>query len=386
MNPGTVRTAAGPRLTAAGPVRATIPADWDWPRFWDHVHRWMRAQGYARSTAILYRQVLRNLARFASVPPASVDRAILDRYFARLRRGQCSPHWAAVNFSTLRTVFDKLFGLGLLRHRRGPRHPDALPEILSAEEALALLKAASTLRDRLLIGLLYGCGLTTGELRALRWQDLDPKSQSVHAPGDLRLNARVLRLPESLVQLVATARNLCGSHTPVLPGRLPGTSLSARQIQLRVRSIAREAGILKPVSPRSLRQTYAVHTMEAGGNVRELQICLGHCCLSTTLRYTRCSLPEDARSPIDIARMVTSTAGTSEPDEVIASATLARDAGIAVIARSAREFLHTLHCQLGDRFLSLGKASTGPPKAASSANRRLTWPNTGRLKPVPDFG
>lgn len=361
MSSRAVRTSAGPRLAAAGPALDAIPADWDWPRFWDHVHQWMRAQGYAHSTAILYRQVLRNLARFASGPPAAIDRFTLDGYFAGLRRGHCSAHWAAVNLSTLRTVFDTLFGLGLLHHRHGPRRPDSLPEILSPDEALALLKAASTLRDRLLIGLLYGCGLTTGELRKLRWADLDPEGRAVHAPGDLRLNSRVLRLPEALVPLAVTARELCTPQTPVFPGRRPDSSLSARQIQLRIRSVAREAGILKPVSPRSLRQTYAVHTLDAGCNARELQVCLGHRCLNTTLRYARCSLPDDACSPLDNTRSITRARNASEPDQVLESSPLARDSSLAALARNAREFLHTLHCQLGKGLLSPRKSSTGPP-------------------------
>lgn len=52
-----------------------------------------------------------------------------------------------------------------------------------------------------------GAGSPTGDVRNLRWQDLDPDDRSVHAPGDLRPDARVLRLPEAVVPLAAIARN-----------------------------------------------------------------------------------------------------------------------------------------------------------------------------------
>ena len=66
-----------------------------------------------------------------------------------------------------------------------------------------MLDAAETLRDRLLLGLLYGCGLKPGEACGLKWRDLDPEQKTVrviHAPT--RQN-RTLRLPDELVPILS---------------------------------------------------------------------------------------------------------------------------------------------------------------------------------------
>jgi site-specific recombinase XerD len=347
-----------------------IPSDWDWPRFWDYVHTWMREQGYAHSTAILYRQVLRNLAHFTNAPPAAVNRTLLDHYFARLGRGHCSPHWTAVNLSSLRTVFDKLFGLRLLDRRAGPRHPDSLPDILSQDEALAVLDAATTLRDQLLIDLLYGCGLTVGELRTLRWQDLDPEMGSVHAPGNLRLRPRRLKLPEALHALVCTARTLCPPTAFVFAGQRPDRPLSTRHIQYLVRNIARRAGVLKPVSPATLRHTYAVHALEAGANIRELQTALGHRSVRTTLRYTRCVLPPGAVSPLDdepIPADPPATAARPAGNKLGQRTLLREGSALARLARTPAQFLHLLRSQLGARLFA-----TRRPAASTRCHREPT--------------
>ena len=195
-----------------------IHPTWGWPQFWDYVHTWMQEQEYAHSTARLYRQILRNFARVANTRPANVTRTHLDRYFSTLGRGHCSAHWTAINISTLRTIFDRVFGLELLAYRSGPRRPCQLPEILNHDEACALLNAATTLRDRLLIGLLYGCGLTVGEARRLQWRDLDPEKMTVEAPGNLQLRPRTVRLPDALLPLVQAAHAQCPPDSLVFPG------------------------------------------------------------------------------------------------------------------------------------------------------------------------
>ena len=388
MNPATLGSPSCTRPLA-------IPATWDWPEFWDYTHTWMNQQGYAHSTARLYRQVLRNFARFADTEPGSVSKQHIDHYLSRLGRGHCSAHWTAINISTLRTIFDKLFGLDLLTRCSGPRRPYPLPEILSPDEACALLEAASSLRDRLLIELLYGCGLTIGELRRLRWQDLDPEAMTVRAPGNLQLLPRSVRLPQGLLPLVRAAHQQCPPGTLVLPGSprrsdmsrrsaakveatCPGEALarrrktggranrplSARWIQCLVRDMGRRAGILKPVSPKTLRHTYAVHCLEAGANIREVQTALGHRQVRTTLRYSHCSLPLDARSPLDIKHDLPQRPAPLLPAENLSATSVELTTNLAELTTTPGGFFHLLRMQLGTRLFArrrTTKATTDPP-------------------------
>jgi site-specific recombinase XerD len=332
---------------------------WDWPEFWRHVHGWMRRQGYARSTALVYRQVLRNFARVAGVPPAGVTGAMVDTYLLRLRRGHCSAHWAALNLCTLRTVFDKLFGLGLLTGRPCPRRSDRLPEILSHDEALALMDACTTLRDRLLIGLLYGCGLTVSELRRLRWRDLDPVNQVVQASGNRRILPRIIALPAMLLPLAHAAHRMGLADVLVFTGYRADRSLSSRWIQCLVRDTAKRAGIMKPITPMSLRHTYAVHAVEAGTSIRELQAALGYRSVQTALRYCRCLLPGAVQSPLDgpapspcHARAETRTLFRSDA---------AWGLSLVRILESPAEFFGMMRCQVRARLFAARRETTGPP-------------------------
>lgn len=344
-----------------------IPSAWDWPEFWDYVHAWMRQQGYAHSTARLYRQVLRNFARFADRPPSAVTKKHIDHYFTRLGRGHCSAHWTAINLCTLRTIFDKLFGLDLLTRRSGPRRPSHLPEILSADEIGALLAAATSLRDRLLITLLYGCGLTVGELRRLRWQDLDPVERTLRTSGSLQLVPRTVRLPDKLVPLVHTAHAQSPLDAFVLQGASTHRPLTARWIEWLVRDCARRASIPKPVSPRTLRDTYAVHCLESGANIREVQTALGHCSVRTTLRYTRCTLPLDARSPLDLHRAVPERPAPPPPPENLPAEPLDEATDITELVHSPGGFFHCLCMQLGNRLCARRRATGSPRRSEAKA-------------------
>ncbi len=337
-----------------------IPTHWDWPEFWEYVHTWMKQQGYAHSTARLYRQVLRNFVRFANIPPAAVSKQHVDHYLNRLGYGHCSAHWSAINLSTLRTIFDKVFGLDLLVRKSGPRRPLQLPYILNQQEVCALLDAATTLRDRLLVGLLYGCGLSIGELRRLRWQDLNPDDMSLQAAGNLQLLPRTVRLPDAILPLVRVARAQCPPDGLVFAGAREGRALSCRWIEELIRIMAERAEILKPVSPRSLRDTYAVHCLEAGANIREVQTALGHRSVSTTLKYTRCMLPRDARSPLDMMADRLAEVGPPSPAEALPTEGFETVTELSSLVTSPAGFFQLLRMQLGKRLFAR-RRSIHPP-------------------------
>ena len=88
-----------------------------------------------------------------------------------------------MNISVLRTVFDKLGGQELMEGIRTPKRGWQLPVILSESEVAQVLGAAPTLRDQLLLGLMYGCLLKVGEACSLRWGDFDVAAGAVRVRG-----------------------------------------------------------------------------------------------------------------------------------------------------------------------------------------------------------
>lgn len=189
-----------------------------------------------------------------------------------------------MNLSVLRTVFDKLGGLNALHQRRGPRRKQPVPEYLDRSEIIQLMDAASCLRDQLLIALLYGCGLKTNESRRLTWGDVDAQGTTLRVPSRWGRD-RQLPIPLAVKALLLEGRNRCNAGHALFAATAGHNAISARRIQVLLLETAKRAGTQKIVLPVTLRHSYAVHYLQDGGTIRQLQENLDHRLLETTARY-----------------------------------------------------------------------------------------------------
>ena len=260
----------------------------NWSNLWTLVQRQLSLQGYQRGTRIQYRQILRKLRIYSGVEkPGLITTEVIQTYLHELARQHCSASWISTNISVCRTIFDKLGGMQLCTRFITPKRPLHLPEILTDDEIVNMIKQTPTLRDRLIIGLLYGCGLRVGELCHLRWQhvDIEQKILSVHHRSGL---SRQLDLPHALLGILQQGVDACAPHSFLFPGAKPGAPLSTRTIERMVKNVATTASVGRPVSCMTLRHAYAIQCVRNGTNIRALQQCLGHKSVKTTLRYQRC--------------------------------------------------------------------------------------------------
>jgi len=190
--------------------------------------------------------------------------------------------------------------MGLTRGMRTPRRRFGLGTILSPAEVGRMIEAAPTLRDRLLIGLLYGCGLKVGEACGLRWGAADAESRRLDVlyEGDHR--RREVAIPEALRAVWGAGLESCGPDGYVFAGGKPGKPLRARTAERVIKRVAAEAGIDKEVCCMSLRHSYAVSCLEQGMDIRSLQEALGHRGIKTTMGYLRYMPARSVRSPLDV--------------------------------------------------------------------------------------
>ena len=202
----------------------------------------------------------------------------------------------------LRTAFDKLSGRRITVSLQTPRRRHPLPDILSINEVTHLLESAPCLRDRLIIGLLYGCGLKVGELRSLRWNDIDLESGTLRIVYAGGTRQRRLVIPEDLRPVLEAGIEQCPATDHIFPGAKPGHALTARTIERMIHATARSAGLHKSVHCMTLRHSYAVARLDAGDSARALQEDLGHRSIDTTLNYQRCILPKGVVSPLTRVR------------------------------------------------------------------------------------
>ena len=270
-----------------------------WARFWEIIASQLERHAYSKSSQGLYRSVLRGFYRHARCAPASVTDGLIRDHLNELVADHYSWNWIGMNISVLRSVFDKLGGRTLTNHFRTPKRPLHLPEILSPGEVRQVLAAATTTRDQLLLGLMYGCGLKVAEVCNLTWADLDMDRNVLRVRYARGARERMLALPPELLPVLKLGQSRCPSEDYIFQGRIAGTPLSTRMAQLIVRSAAKATGVLKTVTCMSLRHAFAVHCIENGDSIRALQEALGHKSIDTTLHYERCMLPKGVTSPLD---------------------------------------------------------------------------------------
>jgi integrase/recombinase XerD len=276
-----------------------------WPRFWNIVSKELKRRDYSKETILVYRHALRAFSTYLrqrrrySSRPGDVTEETVHEYVHSLSQRHCSWSWVSTNISVLRTALDKIGGLQVTSSLSTPRRRRYLPAILSRNEALRILSSAQTIRGRLLLGLMYGCGLKVSEACSLKWKNVNIEAQSLDVQYGRGTKLRVVAIPPELLPILKTGKERCGEEDFIFPGFRSGRHLSIRMAEIILRTAVKTAGIPKHVTCMTLRHSYAVHRLKAGATIREVQEAVGHENVHTTLIYKQYLLPEKAESPAD---------------------------------------------------------------------------------------
>lgn len=167
-----------------------------------------------------------------------------------------------------------------------------LPVVLSRQETRRLLKAPKLLKHRILLGLLYGCGLRCFEVRNLKIADLDFDRKMLHVRKGKGKKDRYVPLAGILVRGLKTYLAAEQPDTWLFNGRPQGNAggdfdcrYSQRGVQWAVKQAAKDAGIIKEMTVHTLRHTFATHLLEEGLDILSIKDLLGHECIDTTMVY-----------------------------------------------------------------------------------------------------
>ncbi|MDP4022706.1 tyrosine-type recombinase/integrase [Methylobacterium sp. NEAU 140] len=175
------------------------------------------------------------------------------------------------------------------------RVPDRLPRCLATGEMATLARAAEAAPPltRLATTLLFATGVRVSELAAIRVSDIDLESGSIRIVGKGDRQRQVFVPDEKVASLVrdyVRIHHVDGNGGSVRLLRDPfNRPVSSAGIRLRIKRLARSAGLSRPVTPHMLRHTAATELLEAGVDIRFVQRLLGHRSISTTQLYTHVS-------------------------------------------------------------------------------------------------
>lgn len=180
----------------------------------------------------------------------------------------------------------------------GPRERH-LPVVLSIDELLAFLAAIRSLRDRVILTVLYSAGIRLGEVCRLRPDDIDSSRMLLRIRQGKGRKDRFAPLSPVALDLLREWWRATHPKDLFFPNKKdPSRPLSPATVQRAVKIAARDAGLTKRVSPHTLRHSFATHLVEQGSAVHAVGVMLGHAHGRTTEIYTHVS-PAQVRSPLD---------------------------------------------------------------------------------------
>jgi integrase/recombinase XerD len=269
-------------------------------------------RGLAANTLASYRRDLRRYASYLAGEgvrePGDITEKHVSAFLRSLREGDeghapLSASSAARAVVAVRGFHRFLAREGLVDDDaagavRPPTPPRKLPKAIPLGDVELLLAAAGAdgsplgLRDRALLEMLYGTGARISEAVGLDRDDVDEAAgtvllrgkgakERVVPVGSYALDAVAAYLVRSRPSLAAAGRG-----TPALFLNARGGRLSRQSAWTVLRSVATRAGLSTPVSPHTLRHSFATHLLDGGADVRVVQELLGHASVTTTQVYT----------------------------------------------------------------------------------------------------
>lgn len=261
-----------------------------------------------RSYAADLREVLEYFSPPGTEPPpvAGIDLLALREWLAHLYDRNLKPATIRRKLASLRSLFRYLSREHRIesdpaRLLRLPKMPKTIPEVPNAEITNAMIDGSSRedlaqpfpARDRLLLELLYGCGLRVSEAVGLNLEDFDRTERWLRVRGKGRKERQVPygdRADAALIGYLPFRSSETERQALFLNHR--GTRLTDRGARNIVKFYATYVAGDSSIHPHTLRHAFATHLLSDGADLRAIQELLGHARLSTTQKYTRVSLTD----------------------------------------------------------------------------------------------
>ncbi len=256
----------------------------------------LQRRNYAENTISRYIFAVEDFSRHFHRSPEHLGPEHIREYQAELfTKRKFAANTVALHLAALRFFYTKtLKRRWSIDETPYPKKTRRLPTILSQQEVAQLIDGARTPFHRTLLMTLYGTGVRRAELARLKVTDVDSTRMVVHIQGGKgRKDRDVMLSPKLLKELREHWRRLKRKPSEWLfPGKRGHTSdrpITPKVIYHACKRAARRAALQKVVHPHTLRHCFATHLLEAGADLRTIQILLGHSDLKETTIYLHLS-------------------------------------------------------------------------------------------------
>lgn len=268
------------------------------------LQQWMFSKRYSSNTIKTYSEALRLFLRFhANKTLDQIDHQdVLQFNTEYILRNKLSASYQNQIVNAIKLFFKTLEGRNLdLEKIHRPKRGRPLPNVLSKEEVKLILEAHGNLKHRMMLILIYACGLRRSELLHLVPTDIDSTRMVLKIRGGKGNKDRITPLSEKLISLLRDYYKAYKPQKWLFEGQQKGQPYSAQSLQSVFKQALLKANIKKPITLHGLRHSYATHLLENGTDLRFIQELLGHKSSRTTEIYTHVSTKsiQNIKSPFD---------------------------------------------------------------------------------------
>jgi integrase/recombinase XerD len=261
----------------------------------------MQLRGLSERTQEAYSRAVRQLAEHYGRSPDQISQDELRQYFLYLENGkQVSPSTFAHALCGIKFFFEHTLGktwqtFDLVR----PRREKKLPIVLSVTEVQRILNCLRSPRYRACLSTIYACGLRLQEGIHLQVGDIDGDRCMLHVRHGKGAKDRYVPIPTGVLSMLRSYWLLHrhpqwlfpASPRDGLPFSAVSKPVSDRSVQKAFKDALKDSGVHKAATVHTLRHSYATHLLEAGTNLRVIQVYLGHSSPRTTAIYTHLTRP-----------------------------------------------------------------------------------------------
>ena len=277
----------------------------------------LQRRNYSPNTVRTYIHAIEDFARYFGRSPYRLGPEDIRQYQVHLfRERKLSAGTVEGRTAALRFLFVKTLKRPYIHDQIPfPKRQRPLPTVLSQDEVARLIDSAQSLMHRAMLMTLYGTGVRRAELCQLKVADVDSKRMVIRVRNGKGGRDRDVLLSDKLLETLREYWRWMKPKTYLFPGTVKNwradVPITTKVVWTAVNEARKRAGIEKRITPHTLRHSFATHMLEAGADLRTIQVLLGHAELADTAVYLHLSRRhlQAVASPIEAITV-------SSPDDV----------------------------------------------------------------------
>jgi site-specific recombinase XerD len=250
----------------------------------------MELKDFAPKTQKSYISAVEGLASFHKKSPDALNQEEVDDYLLHLKDTGKSPSTRNVVTAGLRFLYEKVLEEHTIALKFPSRKkPRILPEVLSRHEVLKIINATANIKHRAVLMTAYSAGLRVSEISRLKNNHIDSEQMVIRVEQAKGKKDRYTLLSKKLLEELRTYWKVFRPESWLYFTKDRNVPMSIATMQKIYRRAKKNAGITKGQGIHTLRHCFATHLLEAGYDIRKIQILMGHRSLSTTMVYLHVS-------------------------------------------------------------------------------------------------